>query len=55
MYTLSEGCFGMVKCSQNDSKNPSIIVYNTSQVELMCAKAITLSNKALLLLEEAFK
>ena len=55
MYTLSEGCFDMVKCSQNDSKSPSIIVHNTSQVELMSAKTITLSDKALLFLEEAFK
>jgi len=27
IYTLSEGCSDMVKCSQNDSKNPSIIVH----------------------------
>lgn len=49
-FTLSEGCFKMEHCSNADAWKSSIISHNNRNVELMYAKLLTLSYKAILFL-----
>ena len=54
-FTLSEGCFEMEHGSNPDAWKSSIIPHNNRNVELMCAKLLTLSDKAISFLREAFE
>ena len=53
-FTLSEGCFKMEHCCNADAWKSSIISHSNRNVELMCAKFLTLSDKAISFLQEAF-
>ena len=54
-FTLSKGCFDVLHIEgsfEYDHQNSSIMVQNTTQLELVCAKFLTISEESMLFLEE---